>query len=275
MANLGLTDLAPASSPSDATFFRAAGDIRPVDAAVYRKLIGILMWLLQTRSDIHKEVNFLSRKVASPTMGDMAKVVRVLRYLNTCPDVGPTFYTEEGPVLCAHVDAAYGVHDDARSHTGYYLSIGRYSAPVYTYSGSQTSCISLGSMMAEYVALGEVAKKILEYRYLLADLGFPQRGPTIIYEDNKSAINLANAPVITRKSRHIHIRHHMIRDFVKRGYMKIVHLPTAFMTADLLTKPLGPRAFTFLRDILMNRCCLIKPSLPIFPPLRGATFDDT
>jgi hypothetical protein len=120
------------------------------------------------------------------------------------PDSGSKCHTEEGPVLSAHVDAAYGVHTDARSHTGYYLSIGRYSAPVYTYSGSQTSCISLGSMKAEHVAMGEVAKKILEYRYLLSDLGFELEGPTVIYEDNKSAINLANAPAITRKSRHTH-----------------------------------------------------------------------
>ena len=273
MATLGLTGLPPAASPSDATFFHESKDTRPVDAAVYRKLIGILMWLLQTRSDIHKEVNFLSRRVASPTMGDMAKLVRVLRYLNTSPDIGPTFYTEDGPVLCAHVDAAYGVHTDARSHTGYYLSIGRYSAPVFTYSGSQTSCISLGSMMAEYVALGEVAKKILEYRYLLSDLGFPQTGPTVIYEDNKSAINLVNAPAITRKSRHIHIRHHFIRDLVKQGILIIKHLPSAYMTADLLTKPLGPKMFIFLRDILMNRCCLSTPSLPTFPP-RGPPYDD-
>jgi hypothetical protein len=33
-------------------------------------------------------------------------------------------------------------------------------------------------MMAEYVALGEVANNIMEYRFLLADLDFEQRGPT-------------------------------------------------------------------------------------------------
>jgi hypothetical protein len=203
-------------------------------------------------------------------MGDMEKVVRVLRYLNTCPDIGPTFYTEEGPVLSAHVDAAHGVHTDARSHTGYYLSIERYSAPVYTY----LYCISLGSMMAEYVALGKVAKKILEYRYLLSDLGFEQESPIVIYKDNKSAINLANAPAITRKSRHIHIRHHFIRDLVKQGVLVIKHLPSAYMTADLLTKPLGPKMFIFLRDILMNCCCLSKPSLPVFAPHRGPPYDD-
>jgi hypothetical protein len=222
------------------------------------------------RSGVTSCVNFLSRRVASPTMGDMEKVVRVLRYLNTCPDIGPTFYTEEGPVLSAHVDAAHGVHTDARSHTGYYLSIERYSAPVYTY----LYCISLGSMMAEYVALGKVAKKILEYRYLLSDLGFEQESPIVIYKDNKSAINLANAPAITRKSRHIHIRHHFIRDLVKQGVLVIKHLPSAYMTSDLLTKPLGSKMFIFLRDILMNRSCLSKPSLPVFPPHRGPHYDD-
>jgi hypothetical protein len=125
-------------------------------------------------------------------------------------------------------------------------------------------------MMAEYVALAEVGRAILWCRFLLTDIGFPQQNPTIIYEDNQSAINLAVAPHITRKSRHIHIRHHFIRDLVAKGIVQIVHLPTHLMTADILTKPLGPTAFIALRDILMNVCCLHLPCLPDLPASRRA-----
>jgi hypothetical protein len=84
------------------SFFYESGDVCLVDIPIYRNLVEILMWLLQTQSDIHKDVNVLLRRVASPLMGDMAKVVRELCHLNSCPDIGPT---EEGPVLSAHVDA--------------------------------------------------------------------------------------------------------------------------------------------------------------------------
>ena len=81
------------------------------------------------------------------------------------------------------------------------------------------------------------------------------------------SINLAQAPNVTRKSRHIHIRHHFIRDLVAQGFVTLVHLPSYLQTADLLTKPLGPTAFYFFRDILLNTCCLSSPGTPVFPPV--------
>jgi hypothetical protein len=267
---IGMADVKPISTPSSPDFFHVSPDNRPVDTKLFGRMVGVLIWALKTRFDIQKEVIFLATRLASPTRGDVAKVVRVLRYLRGQVDMGPTYYTQEGAVLCAHVDASYGVHVDGRSQTGYYLSIGRYSAPFLVHAGSQRSCVSLGSMMAEYVALAEVGRAILWCRFLLDDIGFPQRQPTIIYEDNQSAINLAVAPHITRKSRHIHIRHHFIRDLVAKGIVQIVHLPTHLMTADILTKPLGPTAFIALRDILMNVCCLHLPSLPDLPASRRA-----
>jgi hypothetical protein len=267
---IGMADVKPISTPSSPDFFHASTDARPVDTKLYGRMVGVLIWALKTRFDIQKEVIFLATRLASPTRGDVAKVVRVLRYLRGQLDMGPTYYTQEGAVLCAHVDASYGVHVDGRSQTGYYLSIGRYSAPFLVHAGSQRSCVSLGSMMAEYVALAEVGRAILWCRFLLTDIGFPQQNPTIIYEDNQSAINLAVAPHITRKSRHIHIRHHFIRDLVAKGIVQIVHLPTHLMTADILTKPLGPTAFIALRDILMNVCCLHLPCLPDLPASRRA-----
>jgi hypothetical protein len=107
-------------------------------------------------------------------------------------------------------------------------------------------------MEAEYVALSQAVKKALPLRYLLEQLGFPQPGPIIVYEDNMSAINLAIAPIVTKNSKHIAQRHHFIRDMVQQNLAKLVHLPTADMTADLLTKPMSPKLFLRLRDKLMN-----------------------
>jgi hypothetical protein len=107
-------------------------------------------------------------------------------------------------------------------------------------------------MEAEYVALSQAARKLLEFRYLLEDIGFAQLAPTIIYEDNMSAINLAVAPHITRKSRHIHTRHHFIRDLVAQRLAVVKHLATEDMLADFFTKPYGPKKFRVTRDRLFN-----------------------
>jgi hypothetical protein len=187
-----------------------------------------------------------------PTIGDLEKGIKVLQYLKGTPKLGPTYFTTDGPKLYVYVDASYAVHHDGRSQTGCSFHIGKNSAPFYVKAGKQTECVSIGSMEAEYVALSQAARKILEFRYLLEDIGFPQKLPTVIYEDNMSAINLANAPHITRKSRHIHTRHHFIRDLVAQKLVIIHHLPTEDMLADFFTKPYGPKRFCSTRDRLFN-----------------------
>jgi len=155
-------------------------------------------------------------------------------------------------VLYGYVDAAYGVHADGRSQTGYFISIGRYSAPICCYTSAQNACVSQSSMEAEYLALSELGKKIIHFKNILSELGFPQLQPTIIFEDNKSAIKLATNIYVTRKSRHINIRHHYIRDIIKNKEVIIVHLPSHLMTSDMLTKPLGPIKFKPFCRILLN-----------------------
>jgi hypothetical protein len=107
-------------------------------------------------------------------------------------------------------------------------------------------------MEAEYVALGELGKKIIHFRNILDELGFKQHHPTTIFEDNKSAIKLATNIQVTRKSRHINIRHHYIRDLIKNNEVQIIHLPSHLMTSDMLTKPLGPTKFKPFCRILLN-----------------------
>lgn len=50
---------------------------------------------------------------------------------------------------------------------------------------------------------------------MLKHLGFPQENLTEIYVDNRSAIVLAKSPVYHKRNKHIHIRHHFIRQHVK------------------------------------------------------------
>ena len=194
----------------------------------------------------------LASHSAAPTDNDLAKVVLVLRYLAGTAKAGPTYYTKEGVNLVCFVDCSYGMHTDGRSHYGFSLHIGKDNAPFYVCSKKQNECVAVGSMEGEYVALSASSRKVLEFRYFLVSIGFLQTHPTTIYEDNKSAINLAKAPAVTRKSRHIHIRHHFIRDLVAQKIVVVEYLATADMLADLYTKPMGPKKFIHFRKQLFN-----------------------
>ena len=87
------------------------------------------MYLLKPRHDIRKEVQFLASKSNSPTISDRNKLYRVLAYLNSTPTLSSRYYTTDGPTVFAYFDASYSTHTDGRSQTGFFLSIGRGSAP--------------------------------------------------------------------------------------------------------------------------------------------------
>ena len=240
-------------TPSSTDLFYPPHNSKSYPLREYQRIIGGLIYCLKIRHDVRKEVIYLATRTSCPTESDYKKARRVLVYLNSTSTYGPTFYTTEGAVLSAHADASYAVHTDGRSQSGYYCSIGRYSAPVCCYTGAQNSCVSLSSMSSEYVCLAECGKKIVHLRQLLADVGFEQKEPTVIYEDNQSAIDLAVAPQIPRKSRHILVRHHYIRDLVATKIVTIKHLGTDQMVADLLTKPVSALKYIPFRNALLNR----------------------
>jgi hypothetical protein len=54
---------------------------------------------------------------------------------------------------------------------------------------------------------------------------FPPSGPTLLYEDNKAAINMVNANRPTERSRHIDIQHFAIQEWGQRGDIKLTHIP--------------------------------------------------
>ena len=78
---------------------------------------------------------------------------------------------------------------------------------------------------------------------LLQDAGLLDEGPRPLHTskllvDNKGAVDLANAEALTRRSRHIEIRHHMIRDWTYKGEINVQHVAGTANRADGLTKSL-------------------------------------
>ena len=75
---------------------------------------------------------------------------------------------------------------------------------------------------------------------LLGELGFAQKSATPLFADNASAIDIAKFETINRRTKHIGVRYHFIRQQVKADVVSIHHLGTdADMTADIFTKPLS------------------------------------
>src|SRR5438045_7422966 len=72
--------------------------------------------------------------------------------------------------------------------------------------------------------------------------------------DNKGSIDLASGDGITKRSKHIEVRYHLIRDLVKKKEISLSYVDSKSNAADGLTKPLArPRFVDFRSSIGITR----------------------
>ena len=258
----GMDLVPPALTPSTSNFFDPPSDLTPVDRTRFMRINGTLVFLLPIRHDIRKEVIHLCTRNSAPTQSDLSKQVHLLRYLKSCPNLGPTFSTnpsafKTGVTLRAAADSSHACHPDGHSHSAYTIQIGTVNAPFVVHSSAETAGIALSPCEAEYLALGRCAKDVVFFRQFASDIGFPQPLPTIILEDNQPAINLTTANQVTRKSRHIALKSHYVRWLYLTKQIVPQHISTHDMIADGLTKSLSPSKFLWFRSQLLN-----TPAIP-------------
>jgi hypothetical protein len=106
-------------------------------------------------------------------------------------------------------------------------------------------------MESEYVTLSRTARKLTHWRQMAEDLGHPQLQPSIMLEDNSSAIKLTVSPSIPTKSNHIALKVHHVRHLWKSKQITPRHQGTCDITPDFLTKHVGPSRFLFSRHKIL------------------------
>ncbi len=205
--------------------------------AAYRRIVGGLRYLADmTRPDIAFAVGELGRFNANPGAEHMAAAKRVLRYLKGTKSWKLRFDGKKDFKLVGYSDSDWaGDLDTRRSTTGYVFTL--CGAPVSTKSKRQ-KMVTLSSTEAEYVAGSKAAQDAVYLRQLLKDLGFEQKEPTVLFEDNEGCIHFANDPVSRERTRHIDIRRWDLRGRVADGTVRLVPCATGDMVADIFTKSL-------------------------------------
>ena len=68
----------------------------------------------------------------------------------------------------------------------------------------------------------------------------------IVFQDNQSTIAMATNSKASRRSKHIEVKYHYVRDAAERQIIKIKYCPTERMLADIMTKPLPESRFVDL-----------------------------
>jgi hypothetical protein len=112
---------------------------------------------------------------------------------------------------------------------------------VISYKSKLQPSVTLSSAEAEYMGLADEAQEIVYLRKLLEEIGFPQVGATLIWEDNKAAILAAEGETSSAgRMKHVDIKFRFIAEKIKQGVIRVRYRPTDLNYADLMTKSLTP-----------------------------------
>ena len=104
------------------------------------------------------------------------------------------------------------------------------------------------------MTLASALKQLLWIKQIFEKCGVKINKPILVHEDNEACIAVATNPMSQKRTRHIDIKHHFIRDYVSDETIKIVWCPTSEMLADIMTEALTGSALKTERPkILSNR----------------------
>ena len=242
-----------AKTPAGHNLFRVrdtALQLEEQKRELFHSIMAKILYLSKrARPDLLVAVAFLVRRVQHPDTDDWEKMERLIRYIRGTKELGIRLAGERHLSVTAYVDASYGVHSDMKSHTGAMITLGR--GPVFAKSTVQ-KLNTVSSAESELVALSESVGQVLWTREFLQHQGYII-GPAKIFEDNQSAIKLAqNGRSNSPRTRHIAVRYFFISDRMKSGEIAVEYLNTADMIADILTKPMQGAQFIRLRNLLLN-----------------------
>ena len=235
----GLVDAKPKHTPFPANFKYDSVDFtksNPEEWFPFRNLIGALFWLARkSRPDIFWYVVFLSQFLHCHDAVKWYLAKHVLKYLITTKHFVLKFTkASDGNLkLHAYCDSDWASNVlDRKSYSGYAVFM---SGNLIAWGSTKQQSVTLSSAEAEYCAMSEVGKMVMHLIYLLDEFLNVEK-PITIFCDNQGAIYISKKATNNKRSKHIDIRHHYIRDLIQKKILHVEYIATADNLADQLTK---------------------------------------
>ena len=174
-----------------------------------------------------------------------------MAYLRETRELGLTFVRGSGLDLTAYSDADYANEsNDRRSVSGTVVTLG---GAAVSWASSTQRCMTMSTTEAEYVALGEGVKEALFTGAVLSFICPELSGSCVrVFEDNQGAIALANNPLSSSRSKHIHVRFHFVRELLRSRKIDIQFVAWNQQHSDTLTKSLAATPFKCHPRFLLN-----------------------
>ena len=140
------------------------------------------------------------------------------------------------------VDAGHGsCPDTRRSRDGFFIFLN--GDPIVFDCKLQPGAPAQSSSVAEYRAITRACNALIWLRSCLKELNMELHEPVLFREDNMAAISMATNFMTTKRTKHVDIKHHVIRYWCKDDVMDFACVDTDNQLADIMTKILTLPSF--------------------------------
>ena len=265
--DMGLLDANPQDIPAVQPLL--SKDIEGADRLSdwnFRSIVGMLNYIANcTRQDISFSTHQCARFCNAPKKLHETAIKRIGKYLLKTKDKGIIMKVDRSLGLECFVDADFAggwnrnYCEDASNVMSRTVYVIRYmGCPVLWTSKLQTE-VSLSTTESEYIALSQLMRYVLPMIDLIQEvnavLQIEGQQPSVyfkVFEDNNGALELARAPIMRPRTKHIALKYHHFRAAVRNQKVGIFPINTKEQIADIFTKPLYKGAFEYLREKLLN-----------------------
>jgi len=214
----------------------------------YQQLVGSLIYLMiGSRPDIGFVVVKLAQQMANPSNDHYRVGLHLCRYLLATHRYQLVYNGLSNESLVAYSDSDWGQdHEHCKSTTGYFTMLAQ---GITSWLSRKQKSVALSSTEAEYMALSDCSCQLIWTSNLLCEIGFDIPVPHL-YGDNLGSLFWSTNPVQEKRSKHIDIQYHYVRDAIEDDKIKPYHIDGARNPADILTKNLGQILFHQFRPLL-------------------------
>ena len=241
--------------------------------------VGMLGWICNTvRMDVSYAFSRVAQHSATPSQSALKTVHNVFKYLQNTSDLSICINSglEDQDIMSApkHTLPAdewvfYSDTDHAgnkekqnkrRSQNGLTGTLN--GAPILWYSKASSVAFAssdigeahadMSSASVESYGAGNATQEILGFSYVSEEMGMNMPKPFTLKMDNAAAIIFSQGSAQKTKMKHIDCRQEWVKTLRDKKIIQAEHVPTKENIADLMTKILDIKTFTYLRDKCMK-----------------------
>ncbi|GJV64286.1 hypothetical protein Tco_1475114 [Tanacetum coccineum] len=215
----------PVSTPMDTSEKLMPNNGQAVSQLEYSRVIGCLMYAMTcTRPDIAFVMGKLSRYTSNLGTQHCQAIQRVLKYLKKTIYYRLT-YTGYPSVLEGYIDASWISNTEYNSSTSGWVFL--LEGGVISWASKKQTCIT--------------GKEVEWLKNLLLDISLWSKpiAPISIHFDSAATLAKAYSQIYNEKSRHLGVRHSMIRELITNEVVSIEFVRSQQNLVDHLTKGLA------------------------------------